>query len=162
MSSPLFLFLGFSTRPLSCQGSPISNTTRLPRLFKTQYQHLNTDNNKHNRRLITMSSSAATKPPITPLPEVTRLSPAVIRILGGNPGKGRGRGIRATGWWWRTGRPRLGSISAIDSRGRTRLSRRCVRLLPRRTMARGGRPWNWSRSSTRACRRACIYRPREG
>lgn len=34
-----------------------------------------------------MSSSAATKPPITPLPEVTRLSPAVIRILGGNPGK---------------------------------------------------------------------------
>ena len=33
-----------------------------------------------------MSSSAAT-PPITPLPQVTRLSPTVIRILGGNPGK---------------------------------------------------------------------------
>ncbi|CCC09478.1 unnamed protein product [Sordaria macrospora k-hell] len=44
-----------------------------------------------------MSSSAATKPPITPLPEVTRLSPAVIRILGGNPGKGRGRGYPGHG-----------------------------------------------------------------
>lgn len=33
------------------------------------------------------AAAAAGKPPITPLPEVTRLSPTVIRILGGNPGK---------------------------------------------------------------------------
>ncbi|KAK3391610.1 beta-lactamase-like protein [Sordaria brevicollis] len=33
------------------------------------------------------TTAAGGKPPITPLPEVTRLSPSVIRILGGNPGK---------------------------------------------------------------------------
>ncbi|KAK1777644.1 metallo-beta-lactamase domain-protein [Copromyces sp. CBS 386.78] len=86
MCSPPFRFLGLSTRPLSCQVSSISSSnTRLRRIFKTSYQHLKTDN-KHSRRITTMSSSAA-KAPITPLPEATRLSPAVIRILGGNPGK---------------------------------------------------------------------------
>ncbi|KHE78639.1 hypothetical protein GE21DRAFT_10314 [Neurospora crassa] len=83
MSSPVIPLLGLSTRP-SLYRTSSSFNTRLSRLSKIPYQHLKTDH-KHNRS-ITMSSSAV-QPRITPLPEVTRLSPTVIRILGGNPGK---------------------------------------------------------------------------